>query len=65
MRAVRFWDSSALVPLLVTEEGTEAATRPYRADPATVAWWAQPRESASALARREQAGHLGTAVTWP
>ncbi|GIW19794.1 MAG: hypothetical protein KatS3mg065_0090 [Chloroflexota bacterium] len=55
---MKFWDSSAVVPLLVAEPSTEAATRLYRDDPAMVVWWGTPLECASALARREREGSL-------
>jgi uncharacterized protein len=55
---MRFWDSSALVPLLAAE----AASRPVRAlylrDSEPVVWWATPVECASAIARLEREGAL-------
>jgi predicted nucleic acid-binding protein len=61
---VRFWDSSALVPLLVREAGTTWALATFAADPAVVAWWGSQVECGSALARLERDGQLtGTAMT--
>jgi hypothetical protein len=51
---VRFWDTSALVPLLVAEAATGAATALYRADPVLAVAWTTPVECASALARAER-----------
>lgn len=62
---MRFWDSSAIVPLLVLEGSSEAAVAALEADPDVVAWWGTPIECASALARREREGDLtadGTSV---
>jgi predicted nucleic acid-binding protein len=55
---VKFWDSSAIVPLLVPEAETSSMQRVYRADPAILAWWATEVECTSAIARRERAGHI-------
>jgi predicted nucleic acid-binding protein len=55
---VRFWDSSALVPLFVQEQTSAVVAETYAADPAVVAWWATPLECTSALARLERDGAL-------
>jgi predicted nucleic acid-binding protein len=55
---MRFWDSSAIVPLLAGETYTGPLTREYEADPAMLVWWAASVECASALARREREGRL-------
>lgn len=59
---MRFWDSSALVPLLVREAATPGATREYERDPDIVAWWATDIECASALARLERDGAIDGAA---
>lgn len=59
---MRFWDSSALVPLLVSEPATAGATEQYRADPDVFVWWATTVECVSALARQERDGALGAAA---
>ena len=59
---MRFWDSSALIPLLVSEEATPAATSEYERDPDIVAWWATDIECASVLARLERDGALDGAA---
>ena len=58
---MRFWDSSALVPLLVDEELTDAVLELYPRDREVVTWWGTPIECASALARLERRGDLETA----
>jgi len=59
---VRFWDSSALVPLLVSEAASQWATREYQRDPEIIAWWSTDIECASALARLERDGSLDGAA---
>lgn len=51
---MRFWDSSALVPLLVSEESSDALALLMRDDPAAAIWWSTPVECASAIARLER-----------
>ena len=48
---MRFWDSSAVVPLLVEQPETARAKRIAEQDPAIVVWWATRTECVSALAR--------------
>ena len=55
---MKFWDSSALVPLLVEEETTIPLRNLYLADPGTIAWWGTPVECASSLSRLEREGTL-------
>ena len=55
---MRFWDSSAIIPLLVAEPTSVAAMRAYEVDPEVVAWWATEVECVSALARLEREGSL-------
>ena len=50
---MRFWDTSALVPLLVAEPATEAVRPLYGADPALIVSWTTLVECASAIARAE------------
>jgi predicted nucleic acid-binding protein len=51
---VRFWDTSALVPLLVREDATAAAQALHRADPVLIVAWTTVVECASAIARAER-----------
>lgn len=53
-----FWDSSALVPLLLPEEPSEALTRLLADDAEPVIWWATPLECQSALQRRHREAPL-------
>jgi len=55
---MRFWDSSAVVPLLVDEGSSATVLREYELDPEVVAWWATEVECVSALARLEREGSL-------
>ena len=55
---MRFWDSSALVPILVAEATSAAVMRAYELDPEVVAWWGTEAECVSALARLERDGSL-------
>ena len=58
---MKFWDTSALVPLLVAEDATKAVTSLLTADPIVLVAWTTPVECASALARAEHDGHLSSA----
>lgn len=55
---MKFWDSSALLPLLVAESSTPSAMAVLAEDPAMLVWWATQIECASALARLERDGSL-------
>jgi len=48
---VRFWDTSALVPLLLEQEATAEVVDLLSQDPEIVAWWGTPVECASVAAR--------------
>jgi predicted nucleic acid-binding protein len=58
---MRYWDTSALVPLLVHEDATEATRIHYRADPAVIVGWTTVVECASAIARAEHDDMLSQA----
>lgn len=58
---MRFWDSSALVPLCVEEPSTDLVVRLLTEDAGIAVWWATPVECASALARMERDGDLDPA----
>lgn len=53
---MRFWDSSAIVPLLIDESTTIRLQSELAIDPHLSVWWATPVECASAVARRQHAG---------
>lgn len=55
---MRFWDSSAVVPLLVAEPASASAIREHAADPEIIAWWGCEVECVSALARLEREGNF-------
>jgi len=55
---MKFWDASAVVPLLVAEPASRSMLGLLRADRAMVTWWATPVECVSALCRREREGAL-------
>lgn len=55
---MRFWDSSAIVPLCLEQPLTERARTLHRADPELVVWWGSPIECASAVARLHRERHL-------
>ncbi len=56
-----FWDSSAIVPLLVDESPRDALLDLLRRDAGMIVWWGTPVECASAIARRERDSALGVA----
>ena len=58
---MRFWDSSALLPLLVHEMTSAQMAQHYRDDAMVVTWWGTRIECASALARLEHDGTLSVA----
>lgn len=51
---MRFWDSSALVPLLVLEKETARIRELYRENEDVLVWWTTGVECASAVARLER-----------
>ncbi len=55
---MRFWDSSAIVPLCVGEGVSGWAARILRADQSIVVWWGTILECVSAFARRRREGVL-------
>ena len=58
---MRFWDASAIVPLLFSERWSEPMGKVLREDPAMVVWWGSRVECISALRRRERENQLGAA----
>ena len=58
---MRFWDASALVPLLVEESTTKRLTALASADPVMLVWWGSEVECASAIARLERDGAIEAA----
>jgi uncharacterized protein len=61
---MKFWDASAIVPLLIAEPTTETMQAIAAQDSAMLVWWGTEIECASALARLERDGALeASAVT--
>jgi predicted nucleic acid-binding protein len=59
---VKFWDVSAIVPLLLAERTTAHLQAIAQEDPDIIAWWNSAIECASALARLERDAALDTAA---
>ena len=57
---MKFWDTSALLPLLVDEPGGRRLRQLLIGDPSMLVWWCSRVEIASAIARREREGRLKT-----
>jgi uncharacterized protein with PIN domain len=57
---VKFWDASAIVPLLMTEATTKAVQTLAEKDPTMIVWWATEVECAGAIARLERDDALTT-----
>lgn len=55
---MRFWDASAIVPLLMAEPVTKTLQQLAAQGPAMLVWWATEVECASAIARLEREGTL-------
>ena len=55
---MRFWDSSAIIPLLIEEPASPSMVSLIGNDPEMLVWWGARVECVSALARREREGHL-------
>jgi predicted nucleic acid-binding protein len=51
---MRYWDSSALLPLLVEQTASTRSSELLDADAAVVTWWGSAVECASAISRLER-----------
>jgi uncharacterized protein len=58
---MKFWDASAIIPLLADEPTREGLLTVLEDDPQIVAWWGTSVEIASALARRERENLISAA----
>lgn len=58
---MKFWDSSAIVPLLLPEAPADALFDLLEREPVMLVWWGTPVECTSAVARREREGGLRVA----
>jgi uncharacterized protein len=61
---VRFWDSSAVVPLLVSQPSSSRVDAWFQADPSLVVWTLTPIEITSALWRLVREGALPEDAAW-
>ena len=59
---MRYWDASAVVPLVVKEKTSGIVGKLYRKDPEIVTWWGTEIECVSAISRVERDGAPGGAV---
>jgi predicted nucleic acid-binding protein len=57
---MRFWDSSAVIPLCLKEQMTERLKSLLKADEEIIVWWASRAECLSALSRRRRECVLST-----
>jgi predicted nucleic acid-binding protein len=57
---MRFWDSSAIIPLCLKERASEAVEGLMRGDEDVVVWWTTRIECLSALSRRQREGVLSS-----
>jgi len=57
---MRFWDSSALLPLVVEEAATGKVMGLLKGDPEITAWWGTGTECISAIVRLEREGALSS-----
>jgi uncharacterized protein len=55
---MRFWDTSALVPLLVAERASETLARTYRDDRTVIVAWTTAIECVSAFARKRRENQI-------
>ncbi len=55
---MRYWDSSALVPLCVEEPSTQHMRQLLTIDPIVITWWTTELECVSAISRLEREGRL-------
>lgn len=62
---IRYWDASAIVPLLIAEARTRALEALRMGGGGMATWWGTPVECASAIARMEREGtvdHRGASL---
>jgi uncharacterized protein len=55
---MRFWDASAVIPLIAAEDGRAGMLTRLQEDTQMLAWWGTSLEIVSAFARREREGAL-------
>ena len=57
---MKYWDASAIVPLLVHQARTQEMERLLKQDPMMVTWWGTSIECLSALLRLHREGRMTT-----
>lgn len=57
---MRFWDTSAIIPLIVQEPHSDTLRRLLEQDAGVVVWWATRIECVSAISRRAREDTLST-----
>jgi predicted nucleic acid-binding protein len=55
---VRFWDASAIVPVVINEPSSATVLDLLERDPHVIVWWTTEVECVSAICRREREGGL-------
>lgn len=58
---MKFWDASAVVPLLLAEDGRESLLGQLERDQGMFVWWETPVECISAISRSERDGSVALA----
>ena len=58
---MRYWDASAIVPVVINEPTSAAVLAMLDKDPHVVVWWTTEVECVSAITRREREGVLDAA----
>ena len=58
---MRYWDASAIVPIVINEPTSAAVLAMLDQDPHVVVWWTTEVECVSAITRREREGVLDAA----
>ena len=59
---MKFWDSSAIIPLCLKEQMSGTVKRLVKSDEDLFVWWVTRVECLSALARRQREGALSTSA---
>ena len=59
---MRYWDSSALFPLIYPERTSDSLREVYRKDPHVTTWVLTPVEIGSALARKRREGEASAVI---
>ncbi|NLF24305.1 MAG: type II toxin-antitoxin system VapC family toxin [Deltaproteobacteria bacterium] len=55
---MKFWDTSAILPLLVEESASAQVDAVFKGDASLVVWWGTSIECVSAVARLEREGNI-------